>query len=333
MKSITSGGRFHAIHYYSRRYIAQTPQDNYLTKTLNSFMLKYEDFIGLSVVREAQAKVIQAEAKFEEVQTQRRNASKELNAIASKLKPVAEALERTSRGTDQFLELAHKQHALVREEEQQTEKVKLLEKETLTAFNVFSSALRDSHEKERAHGEKTKYWSIIGSIIGAIIGFAGTKINNSAKMAKIREIVKESVDTTEDCKNIALELCNTVKSQTTKYETFLEDLKKILVSSDPKIRDSVLITGQISDLLQMLKKQDVKLTSQMIEIKNIIGLRDSKTSDGNIVYVGPQVEEMLSQTERNLEWKIKISSLATVTILYGAFALTLPLILSFFKGN
>ena len=35
-----------------------------------------------------------------------------------------------------------------------------------------------SHEKERAQAEKTKYWLVLGSILGACIGIVGTTINN-----------------------------------------------------------------------------------------------------------------------------------------------------------
>ena len=38
------------------------------------------------------------------------------------------------------------------------------------AFNNFSSAIRSSHEKERSRVERTKYWSIIASVSGTILG-------------------------------------------------------------------------------------------------------------------------------------------------------------------
>ena len=37
-------------------------------------------------------------------------------------------------------------------------------------FMEYSSAVRLSHEKERSRVERTKYWSIIGSVSGTIIG-------------------------------------------------------------------------------------------------------------------------------------------------------------------
>ena len=51
-----------------------------------------------------------------------------------------------------------------------------------------SNAVRNSHEKERAQAEKTKYWSVIGSVIGACIGIIGTTINNRMRMRELRSI-------------------------------------------------------------------------------------------------------------------------------------------------
>jgi hypothetical protein len=52
--------------------------------------------------------------------------------------------------------------------------------------------VRNSHERERAQAEKTKYWSIIGSIIGACIGIIGTTINNRLRMAELRRLVAKN---------------------------------------------------------------------------------------------------------------------------------------------
>ena len=50
-----------------------------------------------------------------------------------------------------------------------------------------SNAVRNSHEKERAQAEKTKYWSVLGSVIGACIGIIGTTINNRMRMRELRQ--------------------------------------------------------------------------------------------------------------------------------------------------
>ena len=46
-----------------------------------------------------------------------------------------------------------------------------MEKSEREGFTGLSNAVRDSHEKERAQAEKTKYWSVLGSIIVSSVGF------------------------------------------------------------------------------------------------------------------------------------------------------------------
>ncbi len=72
------------------------------------------------------------------------------------------------------------------DEFQQTEK---LERQ---CFSRLSNAVRDSHEKERAQAEKTKYWSVIGSVVGTCIGILGTTINNRLRMRELRQLVTNS---------------------------------------------------------------------------------------------------------------------------------------------
>ena len=57
----------------------------------------------------------------------------------------------------------------------------------MVTMTPYMTPVRDSHEKERAQAEKTKYWSIIGSIIGTCIGIVGTTIINRCQ-GHIRQV-------------------------------------------------------------------------------------------------------------------------------------------------
>ncbi|VDI43232.1 Hypothetical predicted protein [Mytilus galloprovincialis] len=329
---------FPVVFSCTKKTFSQKTLDGYIGPStkglLDSWIKKYEDFVGLTEVREAQAQVLQAESKFEEVQEKRRNTNKDLTVINSKLKNVAVELEKTNRGTDRYLELVTKENAIIKEENEIAEEVRLLEEQVRANFAILSSALRDSHEKERAQGERTKYWSIIGSIIGAAIGITGTTINNYLRMKELRGIVQTSAGTTEDYRKIAIQLCDAVKSQNSKYEDFLGDIRTAIGENNPSSKPiGKYSSTQINDIVELLKNQDVKLTKEIAGVKELLGLKEASLSTSSVIYVGPQMEELLSQTERNLEWKIKLNSLATVTFLYGALALTFPFVLSFFKGS
>lgn len=49
-------------------------------------------------------------------------------------------------------------------------------------FSLFSVAVRGSHEKERTRAERTKNWSIIGSVLGALIGVMGSTYVNRVRL-------------------------------------------------------------------------------------------------------------------------------------------------------
>lgn len=42
--------------------------------------------------------------------------------------------------------------------------------------------MRESHEKERTRAERTKNWSIIGSVLGALIGVMGSTYINRVRL-------------------------------------------------------------------------------------------------------------------------------------------------------
>lgn len=44
-------------------------------------------------------------------------------------------------------------------------------------FSHLTSAVKTSHEKERTQANNVKYWSIIGSCVGALLGIIATSIN------------------------------------------------------------------------------------------------------------------------------------------------------------
>ena len=69
--------------------------------------------------------------------------------------------------------LVTQEHQVLKEEREVREKAAANEKHERACFAELSNAVRDSHEKERAQAEKTKYWSVIGSIVGTCIGIIG----------------------------------------------------------------------------------------------------------------------------------------------------------------
>ncbi|KAG6443828.1 hypothetical protein O3G_MSEX003091 [Manduca sexta] len=56
-----------------------------------------------------------------------------------------------------------------------------------------SAAVKLGHERERAHAERNKYWYIVASIFGTVLGIAGSTINNRLKMAEFRDMMEQQM--------------------------------------------------------------------------------------------------------------------------------------------
>merc|ERR1712071_550029 len=156
------------------------------------WMLKYEDFNGLTEVKAAQNRVLEAEGRFIKSQEERREAQMSIVATQRKLQDLHAELQQIPKGDDKFLALITREHLIIKDELRLQEEFKIYEKSERENFAALSHTVRDSHEKERAQAEKTKYWSIIGSILGTMLGIFGTSVNNRMRMKELRNLVEEA---------------------------------------------------------------------------------------------------------------------------------------------
>lgn len=162
----------------------------------------YERVTGLSEVRVAQDRVLESQKQFMNAQDKRRDVSVELRTIQNKLKDVRNELLNTSRSEDRFIELVTQEHALLKQESSIVDRVNTSEKEERDSFILLSTTLKDSHDRERIQAERTKYVSIVGSILGTIIGIIGSTLINAWKMNEFKRMVLEAkVDTSNSLKS------------------------------------------------------------------------------------------------------------------------------------
>jgi len=171
---------------------SKTPAEEWYYKKVSFWMKRYENFVGLTEVKAAQARVVETERRFIETQEARREAQTKIGEVQKRIKEIHLELEKTHRGEDRYLVLVTQEHQVLKEELQLTEDFKAYEKAERENFSLLSSSVRDSHEKERAQAEKTKYWSVIGSVIGTCLGIFGTTINNRMRMNELRRLVSQN---------------------------------------------------------------------------------------------------------------------------------------------
>ena len=138
-----------------------------------------------------------------------------------------------------------------------------------------SHTVRDSHEKERAQAEKTKYWSIIGSVLGTIVGVLGSTINNHLKMKELRELVENAAKNNHIVMNPE-ELSTLTTHISSVVQQHLEAPQKsqdVLEGRWKELKSSLLHTIQHESESQ--KKSIIELSQQLKASHNIVTTMDN----------------------------------------------------------
>ncbi|KAJ8371503.1 hypothetical protein AAFF_G00307820 [Aldrovandia affinis] len=160
--------------------------------TANYWWEQYEEFVGLNEVRDAQMKVTEAEKTFMVARGIVREAHGSLEVLQGRLKEVKDRLDRVSREEAHYLELATLEHKLLQEERRLRTAYENAEGAERERFGLFSVAVRESHEKERTRAERTKNWSVIGSVLGALIGVMGSTYINRVRLQELKSLLLEA---------------------------------------------------------------------------------------------------------------------------------------------
>lgn len=82
-------------------------------------------------------------------------------------------MDKLSRSDDAYFELFKAEHDLAKREKATQLEMKRQDEVERQLFSSLQLALRESQEKEKMRVERTKYWSIIGSVVGALAGMIG----------------------------------------------------------------------------------------------------------------------------------------------------------------
>uniref|UniRef100_A0A8C8ANB6 Coiled-coil domain-containing protein 51 n=1 Tax=Otus sunia TaxID=257818 RepID=A0A8C8ANB6_9STRI len=343
-----------------------------MSATCKSWWDRYEEFVGINEVREAQGKVTEAENVFMIARGIVREARENVEAQQIKLKEIRDRLDRVSRDDTQYLELATLEHRLLQEEKRYRAAYLNAEESEREKFSLFSAAVRESHEKERTRAEKTKNWSIIGSILGAIIGVLGSTYVNRVRLQELKVLVLEAQKGPINLQEAIKEQASSHHLQQKDLSDVIAELKNVLQTrtsqeikegalltrgdrNDSVKIDSLLIplneqlnyTKQVSSCLGSLQQQFNNLQesiAQMISELQSVKLavhtrpteratpRSSLEGKGQASAVRDLILE-LCDTERRLETQIKRNSLYSTALTCAMFAITVPVLYIILKGN
>ncbi|EMP42102.1 Coiled-coil domain-containing protein 51 [Chelonia mydas] len=261
-----------------------------ISTTVKSWWDRYEEFVGLNEVRDAQGKVTEAEKVFMVARGIVREARESVEAQQIKLKEVRDRLDRVSREDTQYLELATLEHRLLQEEKRYRTAYVSAEESEREKFSLFSAAVRESHEKERTRAEKTKNWSIIGSVLGAIIGVLGSTYINRVRLQELKALVLEA-------QKGPISLQEAIKEQASSHYIQQKDLSDLIVT----LRNMLEAGGGTSQEM----KEDVTLakegtTASLKTDPLLVSLKENLNYSKQVSSCMGSLQQQLSTLEKSL---------------------------------
>lgn len=240
-------------------------------------------------------------------------------------------------------------------------------------FALFSAAVRASHEKERTRAERTKNWSVIGSVLGALIGVMGSTYINRVRLQELKNLLLEAqkgpVSLQEAIKVQASmhktqqdELSNLINSLRATVKGGVEDAKTVKPmfvppaaavvptsasnASEEAIREILQHSQRAQGLIESLKPQLEQLEenvgkvgTELHAVKTTLQSRHLEkpviqTRDTQLFVCDTEVVvQGLGQTEKRLEAHINKTSLYNTVLTCAAFAVTVPVLYIMLRGT
>lgn len=333
--------------------------------TAKTWWDRYEEFVGLTEVREAQGNVTEAEKVFMVARGLVREAREDLEVQQSKLKEVRDRLDRVSREDNQYLELATLEHRMLQEEKRLRAAYMRAEDSEREKFSLFSAAVRESHEKERARAERTKNWSLIGSVLGALIGVAGSTYVNRVRLQELKALLLEA-------QKGPVSLQEAIHEQAASYSLQQRDLRDLIINlkglvhagqgqssgspasiSPTREKDIDILSSALQELLAhsqqvhsclegLRERLDVldKTCSQIVGVIQLaeaaahpdLGEATDGTLPSSLLAQGNMVLA-LSNTEQRLEAQVNRNTIYSTLVTCMTFVAVVPVLYMLFKAN
>ena len=267
---------------------------------------------------------------------ERRALQQQIMQLHSKLKELHAALDKVQRGEERYLTLLTEEYEVLREEKRINAALTDAEQTERDTFAALSSSVRESHERERARAERTKYWSIIGSAIGATIGIIGTTVNNYRRTRELKSLVRDSASGGAELNRTVSELITETQQQQKSIKTMMSNLKIAAGGSPDVTLLAMPESSNLEEISSVIRTNNVRLEKEITDVKQmIVAISAGKPVDSgqpSVVYIGPEVQEMLYHMEESLEMKIKSSAVASSVVLYVSSIVTVAVLLYCFRG-
>ncbi|XP_039627006.1 mitochondrial potassium channel [Polypterus senegalus] len=335
-----------------------------ISSIANYWWIKYEEFVGINEVRDAQAKVTEAEKQFMVARGIVGEAHDSLETHLLKLREIRDRLDRVSREESRYLELATEEHRLLQEERRLRSSYENAEEAEREKFALFSASVRESHEKERSRAERTKNWSIIGSVLGGIIGVLGSTYINRVRLKELKallleaekgpinlqEAISEQIaihhSQKEELDSLINVLRNTVDQGkgTEDQELKITKVSRGIGHSDSAFKEHLVVSKATQSLVEGIQPKILrveqnlgKMMSELQSVKMAVQSRNIERStlkmqDLAFLDVG-DVLQGIAETEQRLSNQMQKNTLYGTVFTYAAIALTLPICYFLFKST
>ncbi|XP_032145598.1 mitochondrial potassium channel isoform X3 [Sapajus apella] len=293
-------------------------------------------------------------------------AREDLEVHQAKLKEVRDRLDRVSREDSQYLELATLEHRMLQEEKRLRTAYLRAEDSEREKFSLFSAAVRESHDKERTRAERTKNWSLIGSVLGALIGVAGSTYVNRVRLQELKALLLEA-------QKGPVSLQEAIREQASSYSLQQRDLHNLMVdlrglvhaagagqgsgsqAGTPPTRDrdvDVLSAAlkeqlrhsrQVHSCLEGLQERLDGLEKTCSQMAGVVQLVKAAAHPGLVepadgAMPSPLLEQgsmilALSDTEQRLEAQVNRNAIYSTLVTCVTFVATLPVLYMLFRAS
>ena len=274
----------------------------------------------------------QAEQKFLDMQVIRRQKQLDLIAVQAKLREIATELEKLQRGDDRYLALLTQEHSVIGDETKILREINEIEESEKTYFASLSSAVRESHEKERSRAERTKYWSVTASVIGAVLGIFGTSINNYLRMRELKTMVREQAAEGQSTKELIQNLSNSLLTQQQLVASFVDDVKNTVGDVGGTSTSAAVLTGT-EKKLDALIDTNSSLQRDLLDIKQAISKNIVSTGHVNATVSEHDLTTSFRSVEQKLDSRLKSNAVYTASLVYGGFAISVAVLYAILKGT
>ncbi|XP_030749032.1 uncharacterized protein LOC115877094 [Sitophilus oryzae] len=203
----------------------------------------YMKITGLDKVNLSQEKVTALQDQLLQIQEKRREVGRQLNDIRIKSIELQDEIHKVKRQDDleKFLDLMKKETEVLKLEKSIAKTFQDYDQAERELFTAFSDSIRDSHEKQRAQMEYTKYFGIVLSITGSFLAF----VYSTIKKEQLKKIIDDRLETltipvNNDSSNVLLENVQKINETILKNTTTLNDLKKAVNSNRENINNFIM---------------------------------------------------------------------------------------------